>query len=217
MRFQTVIFDFDGTIADTAAGIFESVQYALEKIGMQSASQETLRKFIGPPLIFSFQQYIGLSNAQAQRAVEYYRENYAAGGKFKLTFYNGIEPLLGWLHRRGIQTCLASAKPDLFIQQILQHFQAQNWFDYARGMPMSHQSADKSGIIQEVIHLCGDPQKERILMVGDTKYDILGAKTLGIFSMGARYGYGSADELREAGADYLADTPQDIQKILQSL
>ncbi len=216
MRYQTVVFDFDGTVADTAQGIFESVQYALQKMELPPAKIETLRRFIGPPLPYSFQEYIGLSQTDAQRAVLYYRENYGTVGKYKLYFYNGIPELLRTLRKSGVYTCLASAKPDRFIQQILDHFDARSWFDCAEGMPMQEQSADKSGVIRDVVDRVGASLDERVLMVGDTKFDILGAKELGIAGLGVLYGYGTAEELKQSGADYIVQTPEEIGRIVKN-
>ena len=215
MRYQTVVFDFDGTVADTAQGIFESVQYALQKMALPAASEQTLRRFIGPPLPFSFREYIGLSETDAQQAVLFYRENYGTQGKFKLVFYDGIPELLRTLRASGVKTCLASAKPDRFIQQILKHFHAEDWFDCAEGMPMQEQSADKSGIIRDVVQKAGAALNDQVLMVGDTKFDILGAKELGIAGLGVLYGYGSAEELQESGADYIVREPHEILSIVR--
>lgn len=214
MRYETVVFDFDGTVADTAQGIFESVQYALRKMELPPADEQTLRRFIGPPLPFSFREYIGLSEADAQQAVLLYRENYGTDGKFKLYFYDGIPDLLHSLRRDGVRTCLASAKPDLFIRQILQHYHAEDWFDCAQGMPMKEQSADKSGIIRDVVQKAGAELGSGVLMVGDTKFDILGAKELGIGALGVLYGYGTVEELNTSGADYLVHTPREIAAIV---
>ncbi|MBR5618258.1 MAG: HAD hydrolase-like protein [Clostridia bacterium] len=214
MRYQTVVFDFDGTVADTAQGIFESVQYALKKLELPPASEQTLRCFIGPPLPYSFRQFIGLSDETAEQAVRFYRENYSEQGKYKLRFYDGIPELMLSLRRAGVHTCLASAKPDRFIQEILKHFGAQSWFDCAQGMPMQEQSADKSGIILDVMNRAGAVEKDRVLMVGDTKYDMIGAKELGVDALGVLYGYGSAEELTSSGADYIVRTPQEIATIV---
>ena len=214
MRYQTVVFDFDGTVADTAQGIFESVQYALKKLELPPASEQTLRCFIGPPLPYSFRQFIGLSDETAEQAVRFYRENYSGQGKYKLRFYDGIPELMLSLRRAGVHTCLASAKPDQFIQEILKHFGAQSWFDCAQGMPMQEQSADKSGIILDVMNRAAAVEKDRVLMVGDTKYDIIGAKELGVDALGVLYGYGSAEELTTSGADYIVRTPQEIATIV---
>ena len=214
MRYQTVVFDFDGTVADTAQGIFESVQYALRKLELPPASEQTLRRFIGPPLPYSFRQFVGLPDDVADKAVLFYRENYGTQGKFKLYFYDGIPELLQTLRSAGVRTCLASAKPDRFIQQILEHFHAQNGFDSAQGMPMAEQSADKSGVILDVMNRVGASDRGRVLMVGDTKYDMIGAKELGVAGLGVLYGYGSAEELTDSGADYIVCTPAEIAPIV---
>ena len=215
MRYEAVVFDFDGTVADTAQGIFESVQYAMKKLDLPPASEQTLRRFIGPPLPFSFREFIGLQDEIADRAVALYRENYGADGKYKLRFYDGIPELLRSLRAKGVKTCLASAKPDLFIQQILDHFDAREWFDCAQGMPMAEQSSDKSGVILDVMNRVGTSDRRRVLMVGDTKYDMRGAKELGVSALGVLYGYGSAEELLEYGADYIVRTPEEISAIVE--
>ncbi len=214
MRYNTVVFDFDGTVADTAQGIFESVQYALRKMELLPAPIETLRRFIGPPLPYSFQEYVGLSGSDVQTAVSFYRENYGDQGKFKLYFYEGIPELMLSLRQQGVRTCLASAKPDRFIQQILDHFDARSWFDCAEGMPLQEQSADKSGVIRDVVKGVGSDLDDRVLMVGDTKFDMIGAKELGIDALGVLYGYGSAEELASSGADYIVRSPMDILSIV---
>lgn len=214
MRYDTVVFDFDGTVADTAQGIFESVQYAMRKLGLPQAAENTLRRFIGPPLPYSFRQFVGLSDDVADQAVLFYRENYGTEGKFKLFFYDGIPELLRSLRCAGVRTCLASAKPDRFIQQILDHFNARDWFDCAQGMPMAEQSSDKSGVILDVMNRVGATDRQRVLMVGDTKYDMRGAKELGVAGLGVLYGYGTAEELLDSGADYIVRTPQEIAAIV---
>lgn len=214
MRYQTVVFDFDGTVADTAQGIFESVQYALQRLGLPAASEQTLRRFIGPPLPYSFQTFVGLSESDTEQAVRYYRENYGNEGKYKLYFYDGIPELLQSLRSAGVHTCLASAKPDLFIQQILDHFDARSWFDCAKGMSMNEQSADKSGVILSVMREVGAADKSRVLMVGDTRFDMRGAKEIGVDSLGVLYGYGSAEELADSGADYIVKAPREIGTIV---
>ena len=214
MRYQTVVFDFDGTVADTAQGIFESVRYALRKMELPDAPIETLRRFIGPPLPYSFQTFIGLSESDTEQAVRLYRENYGNEGKYKLYFYDGIPELMQKLRNAGVHTCLASAKPDRFIQQILDHFQARDWFEYAEGMSLLEQSADKSGVIRDVVNKVGASPDNSVLMVGDTKFDIYGAKELGIAGLGVLYGYGSEAELQASGADYLAATVEEIGTIV---
>lgn len=215
MRYRTVVFDFDGTVADTAQGIFESVQYALQKLGLPPASEQTLRRFIGPPLPYSFREFGGLPDTLADQAVLYYRENYGDQGKFKLYFYDGIPELLQSLRSLGVRTCLASAKPDRFIQQILDHFDARSWFDCAQGMPMAEQSADKSGLILDVMNRVGAADREQVLMVGDTKFDMLGAKELGISALGVLYGYGSAEELTASGADFIVHSAKEIEEVVK--
>ena len=213
MKYDIIAFDFDGTVADTAMGIFESVCYAMRKMGLPQPDTQTLRRFIGPPLPYSFEQFIGLSPDEADLAVRYYREYYSADGKYKLKFYPGMLQLLHDLLHAGVCTCVASAKPDLFIRQILAHFQIEDLFTCVQGMNMEEQSADKSSVIRSVIDRCPVQEKGHALMVGDTAYDIRAAKRVGIDSVGVLYGYGSREELQAEGADYLANNMQDLRRI----
>ncbi|MBQ7545694.1 MAG: HAD hydrolase-like protein [Clostridia bacterium] len=211
MRYTTILFDFDGTLADTAEGIFESVQYALRKMGLPQADIQTMRRFIGPPLPYSFSQFIGLSPDEAEQAVLYYRENYAAGGKYKLSFYPGMLQLLRDLRDAGKNVCIASAKPDLFIRQILEYYKIDGLFTCVQGAPMQEQSSDKSSVIRSVMNRCNAEDKRTVLMVGDTAYDIRAAKKVGIDSAGVLYGYGSRAELAAEGAEYLAQDVEDLR------
>lgn len=217
MKYDAVIFDFDGTVADTAEGIFSSVRYALRTMGYPQAPEQTLRKFIGPPLVYSFQNFIGMPQAEAERAVVIYRNFYGDSGKYMLYFYPGIPELMCELHNAGIMTGIASAKPDLYIRQILEHFKMDHLFDVVQGVTMEEKSADKSGVIETVIRRLGVADLSRVLMVGDTPYDIRGAKKVGIDSLGVLYGYGAKEDLIAENADHLANDPQEIMQILNQM
>lgn len=205
MKFKAVLFDFDGTVADTGEGIFESAQYAVQKLGKEPLELSTLQKFIGPPLVFSFQEYAHLSKEDADKAVELYREHYSGGGLFKLRFYDGLLDLLKLLRENGIYTGVASAKPDVFIQRILEHYQIDSLFDCAKGISLSDYCTDKAGVIQSVLRSFGEIDPKDVLMVGDKNFDILGAKAIGAHNAGVLFGYGTKEELVEAGAEFLAE------------
>lgn len=205
MRFDAVLFDFDGTLADTSAGIFESVLYALKKLGKPEPDIQTLRRFIGPSLLFGFREFTGLSESEANDAVALYRENYSKGGLYNLQFYDGITELVQTLQNHGIRTGLASAKPDVFIQRILEHYHVRHLFDAAQGATLEEKHSDKSGIIQSVLETFGIRDMQRVLMVGDKCYDIDGAKKVGAVSAGVLFGFGTREELEKAGADFIAE------------
>lgn len=214
MRFEAVLFDFDGTLADTSIGVFESVRYALNKLGKPEPDLQTLRRFIGPSLMFGFQTFTGLSEAEAQEAVALYRENYSKGGLYNLTFYDGITELIKSLKEHGICTGLASAKPDVFIQRILEHYNIRHLFDTAQGATLEEKHSDKSGVIQSVLDSFGIQDMRRVLMVGDKCYDIEGAKKVGAVSAGVLFGFGTRRELEEAGADFIAENVQSLRRYI---
>lgn len=212
MRVKAVIFDFDGTVADTAEGIFESAQYAMKVLGKEPIELVNLRKFIGPPLLYSFKNYAGLDDSDAEKAVELYRENYSAGGLYKLRFYDGMLELLDKLRNENILTGVASAKPDVFIQRILEHYSIRDKFDYAQGVSLEDYCTDKTGVIHRVMTKLGISDPQECLMVGDTLFDIEGAKSLHTKSAAVLYGYGNNTDLIESGADLVVENLKELAK-----
>lgn len=208
MKFKAVLFDFDGTVADTGEGIFESIQFAMRSLNKKPLELETLQKFIGPPLKFSFREYADLSEEDADKAVALYRTNYENGGLFKLRIYDGLIDLLKELKDHGIYTGIASAKPDVFIQRIIRHFEIDTLVNCAKGISLTDYCTDKAGVIGSVLRSFGDVAPEDVLMVGDKNFDILGAKSIGAHNAGVLFGYGTKEELVESGAEFLAiDVP----------
>lgn len=216
MRFDAVIFDFDGTVADTSGGILESIGYALRQMEKPALLPEQMRRFIGPPLLHSFQHVGGLSEAEAEQAVELYRVNYEKnGGMFKLHFYDGFLPLVRELQANGIRTGIASAKPDVFIHAILRHFHAEDCFDCAKGITLEECCTDKSDVIRSVIGALGVRDPSRALMVGDTLYDVEGAVSVGAAAAAVLYGFGDETQLRASGAFCAEDIPSLRNYILE--
>lgn len=210
MQYTTILFDFDGTIADTSDGIFESILYALNHLHLPLLSKLQMRSFIGPPLQYSFQHVAGLDSMQAEKAVALYRENYEAGGQFRLRVYDGIPELLSVLRERGYKIGLASAKPDHFIQQILDHFGLCSCFDFAQGVSLEESYSDKSELIAHVLKKLRVSDLNTAWMIGDKKYDIEGAQKAGIHAAGVLYGFGSESELKTAGAELIFHTAEEI-------
>lgn len=210
--YQTILFDLDGTLTDSAPGIIHSVQYALNKYGIK-AEDEELRVFIGPPLIHSFQERFGFDHDKALEAVAFYREYFTAGGMFENSVYPGIEKLLGKLKQDGKRLAVATSKPELFSRQILEHFALTPYFDFIGGAAMDESRATKTEVLAYVLEtLQADPKTA--VMIGDRKNDIEAAAALGTQSIGVLYGYGSKEELAAAGATVFAETPEDIYRII---
>ena len=212
--FETVLFDLDGTLTDPALGITNSVAYALSKWNISVKNRSELFKFIGPPLLDSFSEYYGFSDEESRLALKYYREYFTDRGMFENRVYNGIPELLSALKSRNKKLIVATSKPEEFAVRILQHFDLDGYFDFIGGASMDETRVKKADVIQYALDACNISNKASVVMVGDRHHDIDGAKLCGLPSIGVTYGYGSIDELKDAGADFIALSVEDILKYI---
>jgi phosphoglycolate phosphatase len=213
-KYTHVLFDLDGTLSDPKIGITRSVQYALKKLGIDEPDLDRLEPFIGPPLRDSFRQYYGLDEETVQLAIDYYRERFREVGMFENQLYPGIPSLLEELKNTGKILAVATSKPTVFAKPILKHFGIDSYFDRIVGANLDGTLEQKAEVIKTVLSQFPDVDPNRCLMVGDREYDIFGAITNHIDSVGVVYGYGGEEELRRAGATYLAYTVQDLRQLL---
>ncbi len=212
-NYDAVLFDFDGTFADTGEGIFESVQYAVEALGFRPLTDETLKRFIGPPIFDSFRRELGIDDARADFAVTKYREAYAESGILKFRIYDGILDLLRELKDNGIKIGIASAKPQKFIIRIVAHLGLEDYFDYISAPADDKADQSKVRLITKAAEAL-KAEKSRVLMVGDRHFDINGANGAGVSSVGVTFGYGSEEELRSAGATFIARNVAEVRDII---
>lgn len=212
--YKYILFDLDGTVTDSALGITNSVKYALEKLNAPAPPYETLCKFIGPPLLDGFRDFCGFDTEKAHTAVSLYREYYKETGIFENKVYDGIPELLRALKENGKAVILATSKPEKFARLILEHFDLMRYFDYAAGASMDESRNKKDGVIAYALSECDIKDKSLAVMVGDRSHDILGAKANGLSSVGVLYGFGNREELKNAGADYIAEDIPALYKIL---
>ena len=210
--FKTILFDLDGTLTDPALGITNSVAYALSKWDITVSDRSELFKFIGPPLLDSFAEYYGFSDSQSRLALKYYREYFTDRGMFENRVYEGIPQLLSELKSRNKKLIVATSKPEEFAVRILQHFKLDGYFDFIGGASMDETRVKKADVIQYALDSCNIIDRSSVVMVGDRLHDINGAKLCGLPSIGVTYGYGSFDELKDAGADFIALSVEDILK-----
>ena len=208
MKYNTVLFDLDGTLTESGIGITRSVAYALRKHGIEEPDQKKLDRFVGPPLIDSFIRFYGFSAEQARQAVDDYREYYAVKGIFENRVYDGVVSMLQGLKAAGVRCILATSKPETYAIQILEHFGLMPWFDRVAGATMDEKRTNKAEVIAYALE--GAAADSRVLMVGDREHDILGARANGLDSVGVLYGYGSREELEVAGATYIAAAAEEI-------
>lgn len=214
MNKLNVFFDLDGTITDPFEGITNSIIYALEKFGIKVEDRRILTPFIGPPLLHSFKTYYSLSQEDAKTAVKFYREYYSEKGIFEAQVYKDIPETLTKLGRLGCNRYIATSKPEPYAERIIEKFGLLNLFEGIAGASFDSSRAEKTQVIAYAksrfnIHVG--------IMVGDRKYDIEGAKLNSLKSVGVTYGYGDREELEEAGADFIANTPFEILDIIALL
>lgn len=213
MGYQYILFDLDGTITDSAPGIYNSVRYALQKMNIE-VDEGGLRKFVGPPLINSFRDFYGMSQEQAEMGVRLYREYYSQKGLFENEVYTGIPELLKTLHSYGKTVLLATSKPETFAKQILTYFGLDMYFAFCGGSTMDNTRSAKADVIQYVLREQNILNLKDAVMIGDREHDVLGAKACGLDCIGVLYGYGNREELKQAGVKKIVETAEELLEIL---
>lgn len=206
MRYdKCVIFDLDGTLTQSEEGIWNCVRYTAEQMGFPVPDAATLRKFIGPPLDYSFQTWMGMSEEQADEATRVYRSRYQTVGLFENRVYPGIRRLLRGLKEQGCWVAVATGKPQSPSERIVEHFGLSRWLDRIVGS-REKMGADKNELIRAAL----PEEYGEAWMVGDRKFDVEGGKAVGVKTVGVGYGYGSEEELRGAGCDAYAATVREL-------
>ncbi len=212
---KNVLFDLDGTLTDPAEGITNALMHAQRRLGMAVSPREELFVFIGPPLIETFMSEWGLSRAESEQALVYYREHFGVKGLFENVPYPGIGDCLAQLKAAGLRLFVATSKPEPLSLRILEHFDLLKYFEAVAGSTMDEQRTKKGQVIAyalETYHL--DPAET--VMVGDRKHDVIGARENGLPCIGVLYGYGSREELTDAGAAALAEDLEALTALLRS-
>ena len=215
MTYKNVLFDLDGTLTDPAEGITNALMHAQRRMGMAVSPREELYVFIGPPLIETFMSEWGLTRAEADQALLYYREHFSVKGLFENVPYPGIGACLADLKAAGLRLFVATSKPEPLSLRILEHFDLLQYFEAVAGSTMDEQRTKKGEVIAyalDTYHL--DPSET--VMIGDRKHDVLGAAENGLPCIGVLYGYGSRAELVEAGAAALAADLGALSALLKS-
>lgn len=209
-EYELYIFDFDGTLADTVRGIKNAVVYALDHYGIKETDYKKLDAFIGPPLFESFKKLYGVSDERADELVAKYRERYKITASVESELYDGVVELLETLKSRGKTVAIASSKPRVFVDGISQYHGIDKYYDYIAAETFANRHSSKKELIAEVLENFGVTDKSKAIMVGDRFYDIEGAVGAGIDSAGAVYGFGTEEELVNAGATHILYSPLDL-------
>lgn len=213
-NYSTVFFDLDGTLVDSGEGVRNSVEYALKKFGIEVENKDSLSCFIGPPLTVSFKTFYGFDDENADRGVAYYREYYKDKGIFEGYVYDGIEEALIRLKAAGKRVMVATSKPEEYAKRVLEKFGIAKYFDFIAGATMDEKTrANKIEIMQYAFDSCGASPSDTI-MVGDRLFDIEGAKHFGMECIAVLYGYGSMEEFKRYGAEYIVETAEDVANLI---
>lgn len=211
-QYKHILFDLDGTLTDPQEGIINSVQYALKRFGVQRENHELLY-FIGPPLHKSFEE-IFETEQKAFEAVDVYREYYTVKGIFENRLYEGITELLEVLNKNNKTLHIATSKPTKFAEQILHHFNIHHHFKIIMGSNMDGTRTEKHEVIQDILNQLPESNPAEFVMIGDRKFDVIGAKHHGLDSISVAFGYGTLEEIKNAEPTYLAETVNDLKKLL---
>lgn len=208
---KTILFDLDGTLTDSGEGIINCAIVALEHFHLPIPSREELRVFVGPPLQESFLRF-GVPADMVDEAIAVYRSRYIPIGKFENIPYPGIRELLEALKAEGHKLYVATSKPETMSVEILEHFGLAKYFDQICGASMDASRSTKEAVIAYLLEQNG--RADNMVMVGDTKYDVLGAKKHGISTIGVAWGYGEVADMLAAGAAAIAQTTEELYALI---
>ncbi len=217
MKKEAIFFDLDGVISDSKEGITKSVDYAMQKFGVKASSPDEYLSFVGPPLMNQFQNVCGFDEKKAQKAVEYYREYYTKTGIFENSMYAGMDNVLKMLHQKGVKILLATSKPTEFARQIIDRYGILSYFDDVCGSSMDNSRTKKEDVISYAMEKNGLQNPDAILMVGDRKHDIIGARACKMDCVAVEYGYGSHEEFLEYHPRYMVSDMDELYRLLVSL
>ena len=210
--YTTLLFDLDGTLTDSTEGILKCLVNAIEQMGFEVP--EDTNKFLGPPIRQSFAEFCGMNEEQTAQAVKIFRERYSKVGLFENRVYDGIPEMLERLKNGGKRLMVATSKPQVYAIRIFDRFGLSQYFEFVGGAELDGSRDYKDEVIEYVLAQTGITDRSSVLMIGDRRQDVLGAHKTGLKCLGILWGYGSIEELNEAGADFIADTPEKAADML---
>ncbi|MBQ1922035.1 MAG: HAD hydrolase-like protein [Ruminococcus sp.] len=218
MKYKYLLFDLDGTVSESAEGIRVSLEYAINTLGAPMPDLSDYTRYVGPPLIDTFLNLVGLDPGTAERGAQLYRDYYNEKGKYLNRVYKGIPELLGRLREEDVKMCICSSKYELFAEEIIGILGLGGDFDAVCGSNIDGSRKDKKDLIPYAVACLGgdfERDRERTVMLGDTWYDAKGARLCGVDFIGVRYGYGEISDMEEQGAKLFADTPGELFELLK--
>lgn len=214
MSYKYILFDLDGTLTDPKVGITKSVQHALKKFSIDVSNLDNLEKFIGPPLKDSFMQFYNFNEKQAYQAIDYYREYFKDTGIFENKLYPGIAKLLKQLNDENKIVAVSTSKPTVFAERVLNLFKLNTYFRIIVGSNLDGSRSSKTKIINHTLKQLDVQNLKDVVMIGDRKYDMLGAINNKIDCIAVSYGYGSLPEITQCSPTYLVDSVEQLSALL---
>ena len=212
-----LLFDFDGTLFDTSPGIITCMEKVIEEYDITKFSLKDLNLCIGPPLSWTFETLFGIPHEKVPEAIKYYRKFYNAGEIFHVIPYDGMEDCLQSLHESGYFLSVCSSKPMAACERILEKFSWKKYFDDVCGAIPDVGIESKEDVLEYFFSKNPDANRDNTMLIGDTKYDALGAKEFGIDFLGVSYGFGSTDEMDHIGAKAIVSSPMEVLNYIEGI
>ena len=212
MAQKSILFDLDGTLTDSGEGIMKSAVYALSHYGIEAPPEQQLRTVVGPPLSESFARF-GVPQEKIKEAIEIYRSRYIPIGRFENHPYPGVRELLEQLRNDGHKLYVATSKPEWMSIEILEYFDLAKYFNIICGASTDFSRNTKDAVIAHLLSQCD--AKTNAVMIGDTAYDVIGAKVHNIPCIGVSWGYGTTEDMKNAGALAIAYTIEQLYDLLK--
>lgn len=211
--YNVIIFDLDGTLSNSGEGITKSAQYALSKFGIKEETDD-LMHFVGPPLKEEFKNFYNFSDEDATKAVEYYRERYKPIGIYETSLYKGADNMLKRLKDAGKYLAIATSKPQTMAEEVLKYLGIYDFFNKVMGADLIGPRQSKQSVLEALFEEIENKDRSEYIMIGDTKFDIIGANIMKIDSLGVSYGYGDKNEMINLGALKVVDSTKEIADFL---
>ncbi len=215
--FEFILFDLDGTLTDSGPGILNCLEYALTDQDIDAPDQDSMRALLGPPLVDTFRDVFGMNNQQIAQAIDKYRERYHDIGLFENSVYEGVPELLAELQDAGLRMATATSKPEYSATRILQHFELDQYFEFIGAAALDGTRDSKSLVIKHTLDNTNtSPTSHNMIMIGDRRHDVYGAREHGIDTIGVLWGYGDEAELEDAGVISIARDTAELANLLQN-
>jgi len=215
MAYKAIVLDLDGTVIFSEPGVLRCIRYALSELSVKEPEYTVLKSCIGPPLTESFHLRLGVAPKDCDKALQLFRQEYDTKGKYECELYPGIRELIAELKKQGYLLFLGSSKNQSACNSILSHFEIDQYFDGIYGSSEDAVRETKEEVLAYLLECESSLSVEDCLLVGDTKYDVLGAKAVSMDCLGVTYGFGSKEDLLSAGAVSTVDHALDVLKFLE--